>query len=149
MKIFEVGPWVVGSLVEGYTGAVFAWGVLVNNQLVEAQVPFAFYFLHCAVVHPVMVMGIGQILDHRNGVKACRGLLLTFSLLVLVTAFSLLSSLNFSLQYGVLAFLLGPLNTWALPFYSLLALLAGRTRDKHLELGYRRALYQGEGRINI
>ena len=139
----------VGSLVEGYTGAVFAWGVLVNNQLVEAQVPFAFYFLHCAVVHPVMVVGIGQILDHRNGMKACRGLLLTFSLLVIVTAFSLLSSLNFSLQYGVLAFLLGPLNTWALPFYSLLALLAGRTRDKHLELGYRRALYQGEGRINI
>ena len=139
----------VGSLVEGYTGAVFAWGVLVNNQLVEAQVPFAFYFLHCVVVHPVMVVGIGQILDHRNGVKACRGLLLTSSLLVIVTAFSLLSSLNFSLQYGVLAFLLGPLNTWALPFYSLLALLAGRTGDKHLELGYRRALYQQEGRINI
>ena len=91
----KVGPWVVGSLVEGYTGAVFAWGVLVNNQLVEAQVPFAFYFLHCAVVHPVMVVGIGQILDHRNGVKACRGLLLTSSLLlllVLVTAFSLFST---------------------------------------------------------
>ena len=139
----------VGSLVEGYTGAVLAWGVLVNNQLVEAQVPFAFYFLHCAVVHPVMVVGIGQILDHRNGMKACRGLLLTSSLLVIVTAFSLLSSLNFSLQYGVLAFLLGPLNTWALPFYSLLALLAGRTGDKHLELGYRRALYQQEGQINI
>ena len=32
-----LGPWVVGPLVEGHTGAVFAWGVLLDNQLVEEQ----------------------------------------------------------------------------------------------------------------
>ena len=144
-----VGPWVVGTMVEANTGAVFAWGVLVGKHLVEAQVPFAFYFLHCGIVHPVMVVVVGQILDHRNGVKGWRGPLLTSILLLIVTAFSLLTSLNFWCQYGVLGFLLGPLKTWSHLFYCLIFLLAWRTGDNHLAQGYRRALSQHDGQINI
>ena len=135
-----VGPWVVGSLVEGSTGAVFAWGVLVNKQLVEVQVPFAYYFVHCALIHPVMVMVIGQILDYRNGVQGCLGHILMATLLLVMTACSLLLSVTFWLQYGVLGFILGPLKTWSYVFYSVMFLLAWRTGDKHLTEGYRRSI---------
>ena len=61
---------------------------------------------HCP---PGMV--VEQILDNRNGVRGWRGPLLTSILLLIVTAFSLLTSLNFWCQYGALGFLLGPLKT--------------------------------------
>ena len=144
-----LGPWVVGALVEGSTGAVFAWGVLVSKDLVEAQVPFAFYFLHFAILHPVMVVVVGKILDHRNGARGWRGPLLTSILLIIVTAFSVLTSLNFWLQYGVLGVLLGPLKTWSYVFYCLVFLLAWRTGDTHLARGYRRALSPHHGEMNI
>ena len=135
-----VGPWVIGSLVEGNTGAVFAWGVIVNRQLVEVQVPFAYYFLHCAIVHPVMVLVIGQILDYRNGLQGYLGHIVITTLLLLMTAFSLFTSVTFWLEYGVLGFILGPLKTWSYVFYCVMFLLAWRTGDRHLAEGYRRTV---------
>merc|ERR1719221_1410140 len=69
-----VGPWVVGSLVEGRTGAVFAWGVVVDSTRVRSQVPFAYYFVHFGLIHPVMVLGIGHLLDFRYGQATTRAL---------------------------------------------------------------------------
>merc|ERR1712032_1232872 len=45
-----IGPWVIGSLVEGRTGAVFAWGVVMfqAGQL-PSQLTFVWYFIH----HPL------------------------------------------------------------------------------------------------
>ena len=34
----SVGPWIVGSLIEGHVGAVFSWGILINNTMLHAQV---------------------------------------------------------------------------------------------------------------
>ena len=135
-----VGPWVIGSLVEGRTGAIFAWGVLVNKQLVEVQVPFAYYFVHCAIIHPVMVLVIGQILDYRNGLQGYLGHIIIFTLLVTMTVLSLLTSITFWMEYGVLGFILGPLKTWSYVFYCLMFLLAWRTGDQHLAEGYRRTV---------
>ena len=135
-----VGPWVIGSLVEGNIGAVFAWGVLVNKQLVEVQVPFAYYFVHCAIIHPAMVMVIGQILDYRNGLQGYLGHIVMSTLLLIMTVSSLLTSITFWMEYGVLGFILGPLKTWSYVFYSVMFLLAWRTGDKHLAEGYRRTV---------
>ena len=143
-----VGPWVVGSLVEGKTGAVFAWGALVDHQLVEVQVPFAYYWLHCGIVHPVMVLVIGQLLDYRNGLTGCFGHIVVSSLLLLMTAFSVLTSVTFWMEYGVLGFILGPLKTWSYVFYCVMMILAWRTGELQLTQGYRRVISNNSDKKN-
>ena len=135
-----VGPWVVGTLVEGHTGAVFAWGSLVNRQLVEVQIPFAFYWLHCCLVHPVMVLVIGQLLDYRNGLTGWLSHILVGLLLLLMTVLSLVTSITFWMEYGVLGFILGPLKTWSYVFYCVMMIVAWRTGEQQLSQGYRRVV---------
>jgi len=118
------GPWIVGSLIEGHSGAVFAWGVIVNKQMVHSQVPFAYYFLHFLLIHPVVVLVLGHVLDYRNSFltsnvrsskwahTSCVGAL------IVVLVFSIFLSLTFWLQFGILGFLVGPLKTWSYIFYA-------------------------------
>ena len=132
-----VGPWVVGSLVEGRTGAVFAWGVVVDSTLVHSQVPFAYYFVHFGLIHPVVVLAIGHLLDFKygqmmdvgGGAANCgimRHVAISVSLLLMM-AFSVFLSLSFWHQFGSLGFLLGPLKTWSYVFYSAMFWLAWRS----------------------
>ena len=132
-----VGPWVVGSLVEGRTGAVFAWGVVVDSTLVHSQVPFAYYFVHFGLIHPVVVLAIGHLLDFKygqmmdvgGGTGNCgimRHVAISVSLLLMM-AFSVFLSLSFWHQFGSLGFLLGPLKTWSYVFYSAMFWLAWRS----------------------
>ena len=132
-----VGPWVVGSLVEGRTGAVFAWGVVVDSTLVHSQVPFAYYFVHFGLIHPVVVLAIGHLLDFKygqmmdvgGGAGNCgimRHVAISVSLLLMM-AFSVFLSLSFWHQFGSLGFLLGPLKTWSYVFYSAMFWLAWRS----------------------
>merc|ERR1712141_734479 len=97
-------------------------------------------FVHCGIVHPVMVLVIGQILDYRNGLQGYLGHIVMSTLLLIMTVFSLLTSITFWMEYGVLGFILGPLKTWSYVFYSVMFLLAWRTGDKHLAEGYRRTV---------
>merc|ERR1712142_616115 len=118
------GPWIVGSLIEGYHGAVFAWGIVVNRQMVHSQVPFAYYWLHFALIHPVIVLGLGHILDYRNSVftdsvRSSKSAHLSFGGCVLVVlGLSIFMSLTFWLQFGIFGFVLGPLKTWSYFFYA-------------------------------
>jgi len=135
-----VGPWVVGSLIEGHNGAVFAWGVLVSGQMVHSQVPFGYYWLHFAFIHPVVVLVIGHVLD-------CRNLVLTNSLksskvahvsfcgcLLFVVMFSIYFSITFWLQFGIMGFVLGPLKTWSYIFYSAMFWLAWTVPRDHCQI---------------
>ena len=56
-------------------------------------------------------------------------------LLLLVTGLSLLTSLTFWLQYGVMGVLLGPLKTWSYVFYGVMMVLAWRAGKRHLASG--------------
>ncbi len=133
-----VGPWVIGSMIEGRLGAVFAWGVVVDNTMVRSQVPFAYYFLHFGLIHPVMVLAVGHLLDIRYGQatgSSLTGILAHFSVtasLLLMTAGSLFLSFTFWIQFGVLGIFLGPLKTWSYIFYSLMFWLAWRTKPEFL-----------------
>eukprot|EP00090_Calanus_glacialis_P002371 TRINITY_DN11760_c0_g1_i1.p1 TRINITY_DN11760_c0_g1~~TRINITY_DN11760_c0_g1_i1.p1 ORF type:complete len:657 (+),score=188.57 TRINITY_DN11760_c0_g1_i1:41-2011(+) len=135
-----VGPWVVGSLIEGHSGAVFAWGVLVNNQLVHSQVPFGYYFIHFAFIHPVIVLVIGHVLD-------CRNFVLTSSLksskvahvsflggLLFVLIVSIYFSITFWLQFGIIGFVLGPLKTWSYIFYAAMFWVAWTVPRDHCQV---------------
>ena len=133
-----VGPWVIGSMIEGRLGAVFAWGVVVDNTMVRSQVPFAYYFLHFGLVHPVMVLAVGHLLDIRYGQatgSSLTGILAHVSVtasLLLMTAGSLFLSFTFWIQFGVLGIFLGPLKTWSYIFYSFMFWLAWRTKPEFL-----------------
>ena len=142
-----VGPWVVGSLVEGRTGAVFAWGVVVDSTLVHSQVPFAYYFVHFGLIHPVVVLAIGHLLDFKygqmmdvgGGAGECgimRHVAISVSLLLMM-AFSVFLSLSFWHQFGSLGFLLGPLKTWSYVFYSAMFWLAWRSSADRLAAVHR------------
>ena len=137
----------VGSLVEGRTGAVFAWGVVVDSTLVHSQVPFAYYFVHFGLIHPVVVLAIGHLLDFKygqmmdvgGGTGECgimRHVAISVSLLLMM-AFSVFLSLSFWHQFGSLGFLLGPLKTWSYVFYSAMFWLAWRSSADRLAAVHR------------
>ena len=143
-----VGPWVIGSMIEGRLGAVFAWGVVVDSTMIRSQVPFAYYFVHFGLIHPVMVVAVGHLLDFRYGQAIGRSLtwlthaMVTASLL-LMTAGSLFLSFTFWIQFGVLGIFLGPLKTWSYIFYSLMFWLAWRTKPEFLTSLHRDLSGQG------
>lgn len=135
-----IGPWVVGSLIEGHSGAVFAWGALVAGRMVHSQIPFAYYFVHFAIIHPVVVLVIGHVLDHRNSVhtnsvkstKVTHVSFLAYLLLVLVA--SIYFSLTFWFQFGIIGFVLGPLKTWSYIFYGVMFWLAWTVPRDHCQI---------------
>lgn len=43
---FFSGPWVVGEVIDGHVGAVFAWGMIVNNSFLPGSFTYAYGFLH-------------------------------------------------------------------------------------------------------
>ena len=121
------GPWVLGRLVEGRVGAVFAWGVvLAGGGSPHSQTTFVWYFLHLGVIHPLVVAVLGHLLHWRAAPARAPALghALAALALLLATAVSVFFSLSFWLQFGVLGFLLCPLKTWSYVFYPLLFYLA-------------------------
>jgi len=127
-----LGPWTVGTLIEGHTGAIFAWGIIVNSDMVHSQVPFAYYFLHFAFIHPVMVLAIGHLLDIKHGqvfdnrvVSWCGHLACALGVVTML-AFSILLGVTFWSQFGALGIVFGPLKTWSYVFYGVMFFLAWR-----------------------
>lgn len=128
---------------------MFAWGVVVDNTMIRSQVPFSYYFVHFGLIHPVMVLAVGHLLDVRYGQATGRSLTgmlshvsVTASLL-LMTAGSLFLSFTFWVQFGVLGIFLGPLKTWSYIFYSLMFWSAWRTKPEFLTSLHRYISGQG------
>ena len=125
----SLGPWVLGPLVEGRLGAVFAWGVVVGGTWAHSQTTQVWYFLHFGVIHPLLVVVVGHLADWRCGRVGGRGVTgrehaVAGVLLLMGLATSLFFSLTFWLSFGVLGFFLGPLKTWSYVFYSAMFWLA-------------------------
>ena len=71
----------------------------------------AYFFIHCGLIHPAMVLVIGQLLDHRiTGQTSRLGHLMTCLLLLSAICLSLQISITFWLQYGIMGVFLGPLK---------------------------------------
>ena len=126
-----IGPWVIGSLVEGRTGAVFAWGVVMfeAGQL-PSQLTFVWYFIHFGLIHPVMVLIIGQVAEWRiSKVTILPPPSLLSNIVALVSllanlAASIYFSLSFWMEFGALGFFFGPLKTWSYVFYGAMIWMA-------------------------
>ena len=126
------GPWLVGSLIEGHIGAVFAWGAVVDSTLVNTELPFAYYFVHLGLIHPVVALALGHLLDFRHNQRedarcGLIGHILITVLLLVVMGLNFYLSLNLWRQFGVSGFLVGPLKTWSYVFYAVMFWLAWRS----------------------
>ena len=124
------GPWVVGRLIEGRIGAIFAWGAVVQGSMVHTQTTYVFYCVHFAFVHPALVVVIGHVADWRVSRVTSRprptaaSHALAAALLVLGMAANVYFSLSFWQQFGVLGVVVGPLRTWSHVFYTVMVAVA-------------------------
>ena len=121
-----VGPWVVGRLVEGRLGMVFAWGVVMfENGKLPSQTTFVWYCIHFALIHPVMVVVIGQAAEwrlrkatsHPPPSTFTRSNVIAMIFFLVALAASVYLSLTFWMHFGALGFFFGPLKTWSYIFY--------------------------------
>ena len=97
---------------------------------IPSQTTFVWYFIHFGLVHPVMVLIIGQVAEWRLSkvtVLPPPSLLSNIlALIFLCIAFSasIFFSLSFWMHFGVLGFFFGPLKTWSYVFYGAMIWLA-------------------------
>ncbi|XP_049868323.1 transmembrane protein 62-like [Pectinophora gossypiella] len=110
------GPWAVGQLIDGYTGAIFAWGIIIKGaflpepftymygsvQLVFVQIPLVF-----VLAHSLEIRLFGH---HLRGIrKVIKNLPFVFLLSI-----QMLLAYFFWLEYGTMSFMFGPLRTWSI-----------------------------------
>lgn len=127
-----VGPWVIGRLVEGKIGAVFAWGVVMfEGGKLPSQTTFVWYFIHFGLIHPVMVLVTGQVALVRLSrvvtilpPPSAFSSILAFVFMCLCVCVSVFLSLSFWMHFGALGFFFGPLKTWSYVFYGAMIWLA-------------------------
>jgi len=148
-----VGPWVIGTLVENKTGAVFAWGVVMfEGGKLPTQTTFVWYFIHFGLVHPVLVLVIGQVAEWRlskvtiHPSPSLLSNILALALLCIALASSIYFSFTFWMQFGALGFFLGPLKTWSYVFYGAMfwiaATLPANNCIKYMQLSMNNDSYQ-------
>ncbi|XP_038214829.1 transmembrane protein 62-like [Zerene cesonia] len=116
------GPWAIGELIDGYIGAIFAWGIVIKGaflpepftymygsvQLMFVQIPLIFVLAHCLETR----------LMNQN-LQGLRRIIKNLPFIFLLTIQSLLAYF-FWLEYGTISFLLSPLRTWSVGLSTLL-----------------------------
>ncbi|MBN3311900.1 TMM62 protein, partial [Atractosteus spatula] len=124
------GPWFVGEVIDGHKGACFAFGVFVDGHFLEGSLTFVVGIFQIVFFNMPLTCYLCWSLNLR-----CRGNCFRShfqragrvrTLLVNLTMLALLAwqaySCHFLLEtYGLLAFFLSPVRTWALALGLLLA----------------------------
>ncbi|XP_050347004.1 transmembrane protein 62-like [Nymphalis io] len=117
-----LGPWVIGELIDGYIGTIFAWGILIKGtylpepftytygsvQLLFVQLPLIFVLAHC--------LNTRLFAQHLRGYKR----LIKNMPFIFLLSIQLLLAYFFWLEYGTISFLFGPLRTWSVVLSTLL-----------------------------
>lgn len=60
-----LGPWAVGEVMEGYIGAVFAWGVLVNGVFIPGSFTYVYGFLQLFVCQFPLTLFLAHQVDKQ------------------------------------------------------------------------------------
>merc|ERR1719220_3269450 len=96
-----------------------------------SQTTFVWYFIHFGLIHPVMVLIIGQIACMRLSrvvtilpPPSAFSSILAFVFMCLCVCVSVFLSLSFWMHFGALGFFFGPLKTWSYVFYGAMIWLA-------------------------
>ena len=59
------GPWLVGEVITGKTGVVFAWGTFVGGAFIPGLLQYAFGLLQLLLFHLPLLVATAVILDGR------------------------------------------------------------------------------------
>ncbi|XP_076833795.1 transmembrane protein 62 isoform X2 [Brachyhypopomus gauderio] len=126
-----LGPWFIGEVIDGHNGACFVFGVFVDGHFLEGsltyvvgtiQVIFFNMPLTCYLCWSLHQRWRGSTFRSHLLRPGCRGPALAVHLAMLLLLTWQAYSCYFLLEtYGLLAFLLSPVRTWALLMGLLLA----------------------------
>ena len=118
-----IGPWLVGELLDGVYGVVFAWGTFVYGSFLPGSLSYAYGFIFVLTFFIPLIIGLGLCIDckvhslflvHRqpNFIFLCsKNLSLVFTL----SLQAYLSYIMF-LAYGWSCVAFSPIRSWAVVF---------------------------------
>ncbi|XP_043209318.1 transmembrane protein 62-like [Amphibalanus amphitrite] len=115
-----LGPWLIGEVITGYTGVVFAWGTFIGGAFIPGLLQYAFGLLQLLLFHLPLLTATGVLLDrrlsaHTAGGRCCsRSVWPSHICLLLACLVQLYASINFYRSYDLAAAVLGPFRTWSL-----------------------------------
>lgn len=116
------GPWAIGELIDGYIGAIFAWGILIKGAFIPEPFTYMYGSVQLMFVHIPLILVLAHCLDNRLNSANTRGFkrLMKNLPFICLLSIQLLLAYFFWLEYGTLAFCFGPLRTWSVPLSLLL-----------------------------
>uniref|UniRef100_A0A1A7XQY4 Transmembrane protein 62 n=1 Tax=Iconisemion striatum TaxID=60296 RepID=A0A1A7XQY4_9TELE len=119
-----LGPWFIGELIDGHSGACFAFGVFINGHFLEGSLTYIVGVFQMVFFNIPLTSYLCWSLHHRCHGNSLRShfvrpgrrwppLTIHFLMLLLLTwqAYSCYFLLE---TYGLMAFFLSPVRTWAL-----------------------------------
>ncbi|XP_024910061.1 transmembrane protein 62 [Cynoglossus semilaevis] len=119
-----LGPWFIGELIDGHSGACFAFGIYVEGHFLEGSLTYVVGVVQMLFFNMPLTMYLCWSLHQRcrgNTFRShlvrpgCRWRTLTVHFLMLLLLTWQTQSCYFLLEtYGLTAFLLSPVRTWAL-----------------------------------
>ncbi|XP_061552000.1 transmembrane protein 62 isoform X1 [Phycodurus eques] len=119
-----LGPWFIGELIDGHSGACFAFGVFIDGHFLEGSLTYVVGVIQLLFFNMPLTLYLCWSLHLRcrgNSFRSlllrpgCRWRCLAVHLLMLLLLAWQAHSCYFLLEtYGLLAFLLSPVRTWAL-----------------------------------
>ncbi|XP_062863818.1 transmembrane protein 62 isoform X2 [Trichomycterus rosablanca] len=128
-----LGPWFIGEVVDGHTGACFAFGVFVNGHFLEGSLTYVVGVLQVIFFNMPLTSYLCWSLHQRcHGCSfrshfcwsTCRRTLIVHLIMLLLFIWQAYSCYFLLETYGLLAFILSPVRTWALLMGLLLVLKA-------------------------
>lgn len=109
------GPWAIGQLIDGYTGTVFAWGIIIKGAFLPEPFTYMYGSVQLVFVNIPLVLVLAYSLENRlynHNIRGVRRLLKNMPF-VLMLSIQMLLAYFFWLEYGTMSFLFGPLRTWS------------------------------------
>lgn len=112
----------IGELIDGYIGAIFAWGVWIKGSYLPEPFTYMYGGVQLMFIQIPLVIILANSLHNKLYGLAVRGnkRLLRNLPFVLILSVQLLLAYFFWLEYGSLAFFLGVLRTWSIALNSYL-----------------------------
>ncbi|KAJ8721394.1 hypothetical protein PYW07_002169 [Mythimna separata] len=117
-----IGPWAIGELIDGYVGAIFAWGILIKGSFLPESFTYMYGSVQLLFVQIPLVLILAQCLDYRLYGQNIRGIrrLIRNLPFVFLLSIQLLLAYFFWLEYGTMCLIFGPLRTWSIALSILL-----------------------------
>ncbi|XP_028294515.1 transmembrane protein 62 isoform X3 [Gouania willdenowi] len=119
-----IGPWFIGELIDGHSGACFAFGVFIDGHFLEGSLTYVVGFVQLLFFNMPLTFYLCWSLHHRcrgNTFRShflrpgCRWRTLAVHVLMLLLLAWQAHSCYFLLEtYGPMALFLSPVRSWAL-----------------------------------